>query len=583
MGDEAPLSPLTFTALPLWDLEPHISPTRDTSVAGGGHQRSAGTLALLDNDKEPAKTNVQEYDGPFRRYMSLPGSPNRLVWDLIGALLIFYDMIVIPLNTSFDPPETTFVKFADWLTLIYWSVNMLASLQVGYVEDGVIVMVPQRILKHYLKTWFVVDLIVVVPDCIMSFASLGGSTSASDGGSEVKLLRSLRLVRVVRLLRLFKLKKVMSSLNDHVDSEYLSIVLNVIKMVFALLLVNHFIACWWYVIANTHGGTTWLKEHHFADVDWEEQYAASFHWFVTQFTPSSMHVQPQNMSERCFAILVVVFALVGFSYLVGSITGSLTKLRAMQEDASKQFWILRKYLRQHFVPMELSFRIEKYLEHAYQQKIERLQGGDVKILNLLSEQLADELKCAMAVPHLSVHPLFQHLCEVSPVTMNRLANKAVSQKNLARFDSLFHAHEVATHMYIVMEGRLQYVRVDSAGKEMAEWVDKGEDWISEPALWTSWEHLGMLTAVVPSELMLIDTVRFSEVVHLNPHALEITRIYAFNFLQWLNDQERDSLSDIWQGEDVGEVVKGLIPNVNVNRPSVISLSLQEQPEIPHMQ
>ena len=52
---------------------------------------------------------------------------------------------------------------------------------------------------------------------------------------------------------------------------------------------------------------------------------------ITQFTPSSMHVQPQNILERTFAISVVIAGLVGFSYLVGSITGSLTELRKMKD------------------------------------------------------------------------------------------------------------------------------------------------------------------------------------------------------------------------------------------------------------
>ena len=40
-----------------------------------------------------------------------------------------------------------------------------------------------------------------------------------------------------------------------------------------------------------------------------------------EFTPASMSVNPTNLAERIFAVSVVVFALVGFSYLVGSITG----------------------------------------------------------------------------------------------------------------------------------------------------------------------------------------------------------------------------------------------------------------------
>merc|ERR1711977_274152 len=109
--------------------------------------------------------------------------------------------------------------------------------------------------------------------------------------------------------------------------------------------------------------------------------------------------------------------------------------------------------------------------------------------------------------------MFEQLQEVSPVTMNRLANKAISWKKLARGDSLFQPGELATHMYFVTVGRLHYVKVDSKLEEKEEWVDKGEDWIAEPVLWTAeWVHLGVLTAVTECELLLIDASSFGEVV-----------------------------------------------------------------------
>merc|ERR1719456_1153372 len=117
---------------------------------------------------------------------------------------------------------------------------------------------------------------------------------------------------------------------------------------------------------------TWIKYHGFERgtdiegevIDWKYQYVTAFHWAITQFTPSSMHVQPQNMLERIFAITVVIFGLVGFSYLVGSITGSLTELRRMKEEAVKQFWNLRRFLKRAHVSTSLRIRIEKYVEHA---------------------------------------------------------------------------------------------------------------------------------------------------------------------------------------------------------------------------
>merc|ERR1719221_2539193 len=127
-----------------------------------------------------------------------------------------------------------------------------------------------------------------------------------------------------------------------IDSEYASIVANIVKMILLVLVINHLISCLWYAIGTSpgFGDATWLKHHAFDDADWSYQYATSFHWSITQFTPSSMHVQPQNIRERVFAITVVVLALVGFSYVVGSITGSLAQLRSMSNDGAQQFWNL---------------------------------------------------------------------------------------------------------------------------------------------------------------------------------------------------------------------------------------------------
>merc|ERR1719229_1439944 len=125
-----------------------------------------------------------------------------------------------------------------------------------------------------------------------------------------------------------------------------------------LLVINHLICCAWFAVGNSQDDLTWVLFHNFDDVDWTYQYATSFHWSLTQFTPASMHVQPQNLLERTFAIVVVIFALVGFSYIVGSITGSLAQLRNMHAQESNLFWDLRRYLGKNNVPTMLSLRIQ---------------------------------------------------------------------------------------------------------------------------------------------------------------------------------------------------------------------------------
>lgn len=96
------------------------------------------------------------------------------------------------------------------------------------------------------------------------------------------------------------------------------------------------------------------------DFPWEHLYLVSLHWSLTQFTPAGMDVTPTNEVERGFTIGVVVFALVGFAYVVGSITASLAQLRTMSEEASKDFWQMRRFLNQNSVDHNLAARIQRF-------------------------------------------------------------------------------------------------------------------------------------------------------------------------------------------------------------------------------
>jgi len=494
--------------------------------------------------------------------LASPGRPARLFWDFFGAALIFYDLFKLPMET-FSPPDNAFSEGMDWFILCFWTLNVLASLTVGYVEHGVVVLSMRKILLRYLRTWFAVDLVVLVPDWTFKIVDIAAAGSSDgDDGEIFRLLRVLRLIRMVRLLRLLKLRKIFDTINDMIDSEYVSVVANLVKMILMLLVVNHLICCMWYTVSiNQSVENTWIKVHNYDNAHWTYRYFTAFHWSITQFTPASMDVQPQNLAERVFTVVVVIFALVGFSYIVGSITGSLGQLRSMHAEESTLFWDLKRYLARNKVPRPLSMRIQKYLENAWQAQSKK-SGQNFKLKNMLSEQLLSELKFEMAVPQLRIHPLLDRLIDKSKVTANRLANVAMGHKLLAAGDYLFHHGEAATHMFIVVDGKLIYARLDSYGGVHKELVEKAEDWIAEPVLWTRrWVHCGLLKAIEDCDNLAIDSKKFAEQVKLNPEALEFVSEYAQNFIEWLNNEDPNDLSDISQGENLSELLAGFIPSM----------------------
>merc|ERR1711862_386608 len=107
--------------------------------------------------------------------------------------LLIYDVIMVPILV-FDPVPDAFTIFMDWATLVFWTTDMVASCCTGYISKGQTVMAPGKILKHYAKTWLVLDILIIVPDWIFSILDSGGGTDAT------KLLRSFRMVRVLRFL-----------------------------------------------------------------------------------------------------------------------------------------------------------------------------------------------------------------------------------------------------------------------------------------------------------------------------------------------------------------------------------------------
>jgi len=145
------------------------------------------------------------------------------------------------------------------------------------------------------------------------------------------------------------------------------------------------------------------------------------------------------------------------------------------------------------------------------------------------------------------------------ITLQRLAVNSVGWRNLARGDHLFFPNEVATHLYFVAEGKLHYARIDGNGEEKFEWVDGAEDWIAEPVLWTPrWVHLGSLVACSEADLVLINGEDFGTIIRLNPAVWQLVSSYAGRFMQWVQQTPPSQLSDISQGEDVSDMLRGFI-------------------------
>eukprot|EP00439_Symbiodinium_sp_Y106_P079284 s323_g17.t5 len=481
-------------------LQPKSIELNDVWTKASFGARSKGTTKTLGQRMHSSdRTNsIEELtivgmtQGMMRHVIGNPTSAKRMAWDAVGGIMILY----------------TFWAGLFW----YWTLNVVNSLTCGYLQNGVAVMSPKAIFLKYVTRTIFVDLLTLVPDWTVTILQL--NASPGEDFQEARLLRALRAFRLTRLVRIVKLRWLMEVLRDYLDSEYASIMFEIAKMMALLLVINHVLACAWFGLAllgNEIGWRDW-KSSHVLDYDqgdswWLYDYLTSLHWSLCQFTPASMEVQPSNPMERGFATLTVLFALIVFSYIVGSITGSLTQLRMMSEAITRETLKLRRFLRRNAVPIGLSLRIRRFVEFELRRRQQPVSQQSVSCLNVLSDQLQTELGFALVQPTLATHPIFETLMRSSGgADLLERASQGFEKKTLALDDWEFLACTPATHMRYLISGELRYAKQSGmlGEAEETDLLPGDSYWTAEAVLWVSdWDHVGELTASLESNLLLI--------------------------------------------------------------------------------
>ncbi|XP_071548483.1 potassium/sodium hyperpolarization-activated cyclic nucleotide-gated channel 3 isoform X7 [Panulirus ornatus] len=180
-----------------------------------------------------------------------PCSNFRFYWDLCMLFLLVANLIILPVAISFfnDDLSTRWIAF-NCLSDTIFLIDIVVNFRTGIMQQDnseQVILDPKLIARHYLKTWFLLDLISSVPlDYIFlifnKFDRDASSTSSSQGhltalmpyfslpfsmqyrdkedfnesfqilqaGRALRILRLAKLLSLVRLLRLSRLVRYVS-------------------------------------------------------------------------------------------------------------------------------------------------------------------------------------------------------------------------------------------------------------------------------------------------------------------------------------------------------------------------------------
>lgn len=166
---------------------------------------SYGSINNLALETEKTET---EFKGRCKCVL-LPGNRFSLVWNLIMVFLMLYIGIYVTFDVSFNSnnapigPGFDAKRITNYAVDILFAIDILINFITAYedpftckLETGLC-----SIAKHYIRTWFLLDLACVIPFDLIEYIVI-------EDSSHWKLIRLTRLARLYKLTKIIRLLKV---------------------------------------------------------------------------------------------------------------------------------------------------------------------------------------------------------------------------------------------------------------------------------------------------------------------------------------------------------------------------------------
>lgn len=183
-----------------------------------------------------------------KRFLLLPDDSFKIKWEMLIAIVLIFTAITTPYKLAFSSRDDPVWSGINYVIDITFFLDIILCFFSAY-EDENEELVHDRcvIASGYLKSWFLVDIISVLP--------ISEVLQTGDFASLARIARLPKLYRLIRLIKLMRLLKVIKERNS--ISRYLTEVLKLSIAIerltffaFMYLILVHITSCFWVIIAQ---------------------------------------------------------------------------------------------------------------------------------------------------------------------------------------------------------------------------------------------------------------------------------------------------------------------------------------------
>ena len=414
-----------------------------------------------------------------RRCFLLPSDRARIYWDLVQVPLLLYIAVMTPLREGYGvsiampsaaSPCCSASFVSELLIDLYFVVDIVLNFRTAYLDDaGELVVDASKVSRHYLKRWFMLDFLSILPVSYIGMIMQRSGAEYSDdddADGKLKFMKMLRLFRLAKMLRLARLKRLLERYDD--TWQELQGASQLLKSVMLCLFCAHLIGCAWYALGETSQTLPsgyvvygWVKDHEMnngwdANTTLATKYITSTYWALTTLTTVGYgDILPYTDAERLFTIICMLVGVIFFGAMVGTLGTWINQSKPHVEMYRSNMAEIRDFLQLKGLPRSTRLKILSFYDHKF--KAQTVFSEQV-ILNELPPSMRHDLIADLYRDLIEAVPLFHGL----PDDVIHMICLCLHPMPVQKGDVIIKQGAIGTEMYIVKSGEVKVTMKNDA-------------------------------------------------------------------------------------------------------------------------
>ncbi|KAH8067251.1 hypothetical protein JL721_7656 [Aureococcus anophagefferens] len=286
-------------------------------------------------------------------YIVLPTSAFKVAWDVAR--------------------DAAYFRF-DVFVFVWYACDMALSFVTAYEDAATrsLVVDPAKVRWHYVRTYFLVDLVATVP-----IELLIRTTVNSDAVKFLPLARAVRYLRVFKMLKLLRvvhlevaMRRVMKQMRIYPGVDRIA------ELAVVSLVLAHLVACFWGLLGLRGGDgvdddacyagaavpfrrCSWLQ---IAGLNREgdgddnfDLYVTCLYWAITTISTVGFgDIHPNSPGEKIFTSVIMVAGVGMYAIIISSFGAVIASFDTKKREMHSKSEALQRFVHKHDVPMRLA-------------------------------------------------------------------------------------------------------------------------------------------------------------------------------------------------------------------------------------